>query len=80
MERFIEGEKIKKEESLIKWNDIQKIILVLILFAYFNNITADGYNLIKYGLKFVLLFVIIDSIFKDSNIYKFVKDLITKYI
>ena len=82
METFIiEGKKfiIKDDDkSVINWSDYKKIILILILFFYFNRITEDGYNLIKYGLKFIVLLIIIQSFFKDSKVFNIVKKYINK--
>lgn len=82
METFIiEGEKLdKKEEKVVNWNDANKIILVLILFVYFNKLTSDSYNMIKYGLKFIVLLVIIKTVFKDSEIFTIIKNILEKIV
>ena len=82
MERFIvEGKKLEKNnKKVINWDDINKIILVLILFVYFNKLTSDSYNMIKYSLKILVLLIIIQSIFKDTKIFKILKNLIYKII
>lgn len=71
-EKFIQGEIIEKPQkpNIIKWGDSKKIILVLILFAYFNNLTSEFYNIFYNMLKVIILLVIIQVIFKESNVYK----------
>ena len=54
-----------KKEKVIVWNHFYRIILVLVLFAYFSVLTSEFYNFIKTGLKLFILIVILQTFFKD---------------
>lgn len=65
-------EKINKEKnkSVINWKDINKILLVLIFFSYFTNITSNIYEMITTSFKMLIFLVMIQVVFKDNEIFK----------
>lgn len=74
----IPDKSIKK--SVINWNDIYKIILVLILFAYFSVLSKEIYNFLQVIIKLIILVVILQTFFKDYPVIDNLSTIISKTI
>lgn len=78
-ERFTPEEKdqiISQKKKVIDWDDMYKIILILILFVYFNALTKEAYNFIQTGFKLLILIIILQTFFKDSIVFDKFKKII----
>ena len=69
-----------KKKSVVNWGNFYRIILVLILFAYFSVLTKEFYNFMQTGLKLLILIVILQTFFKEYPVIDKVTNILSSTI
>lgn len=69
---------IYRKEPPINWKHFKRIMLILIFFTYFNQITSQTFDFIKFGYKFLILLIILQVFFKGYPLVENIKNLVNK--